>query len=451
MPLYQLMTVGLTNEGLDGLEKLCRQFLWGWQEQGTPRTALVAWERVAQAKSNGGLGWTRFIDRARAMHIKCLMKILEGGESEWVQLSKSFMLRTLRTGWYQRERSQWTIEEGLWLAPWSKVLGSPTLTRMIRSWRLLQQRLTWNTETGVIPLHFSIAQVVAVMQKETEHRSTRELYGRCIAALRKGGIATIEDSERGRRRGQTWMETLRLGGVHPEQHIIKQIHEVEDWVKTQKIAEDANGGNLAWKWRENGEPFSGKESIKFWSKQFAKEHCFEELLNHRWGVSTQDREWKWRWRTLWHMKLTQMENFWRERNDKFFRNRVTKIPLHTLLKHLTLEVEAIPHLKVSDNTMEIMRRSRTSVANWRLTCDGEVEENRDNLEGNTSLREQEQTSEQQPQSPRDSPSSTLTPSMVDPESEERWPQRNPRSRAPPTHLELLDTNPSTTRGNHRDT
>ncbi|KAL3686410.1 hypothetical protein R1sor_008984 [Riccia sorocarpa] len=46
-PLYQLMSVGLANDGIEALEKLCRQFIWGWSETGDPKKALIAWERIA--------------------------------------------------------------------------------------------------------------------------------------------------------------------------------------------------------------------------------------------------------------------------------------------------------------------------------------------------------------------------------------------------------------------
>ncbi|KAL3690427.1 hypothetical protein R1sor_016736 [Riccia sorocarpa] len=49
-PLYQLMSVGMCKDGLEELEKLCRNFLWGWNEEGNPKHALIAWDRIAQVK-----------------------------------------------------------------------------------------------------------------------------------------------------------------------------------------------------------------------------------------------------------------------------------------------------------------------------------------------------------------------------------------------------------------
>ncbi|KAL3681464.1 hypothetical protein R1sor_024420 [Riccia sorocarpa] len=49
-PLYQLLSVGLEQKGLEALESLCRQFLWGWVDQDHPRASMVAWERITQHK-----------------------------------------------------------------------------------------------------------------------------------------------------------------------------------------------------------------------------------------------------------------------------------------------------------------------------------------------------------------------------------------------------------------
>ncbi|KAL3693037.1 hypothetical protein R1sor_006688 [Riccia sorocarpa] len=70
-----------TGEGLDALERLCRQFLWGWKEHNNPKTSLVAWERIAQSRQDGGLGWIKYREKAAALHIKCVLKLLTGEET----------------------------------------------------------------------------------------------------------------------------------------------------------------------------------------------------------------------------------------------------------------------------------------------------------------------------------------------------------------------------------
>ncbi|KAL3695821.1 hypothetical protein R1sor_009897 [Riccia sorocarpa] len=143
-PLYQLLSVGLSKDSLEALERLCMNFLWGWNEEGNPKTALIAWERIAQSKNNGGLGWTKFKEMSDALNVRLVSRILEGGNVEWIHLARSFILRTLRRGSYQRECRQWSIHESLILLPLTKIAGSPTLTRILGSWFRARKQLEWN-------------------------------------------------------------------------------------------------------------------------------------------------------------------------------------------------------------------------------------------------------------------------------------------------------------------
>ncbi|KAL3692054.1 hypothetical protein R1sor_005705 [Riccia sorocarpa] len=128
-PLYQLLSVGMEQKGLEGVEALCRQFLWGWVDQEHAKSSMVAWERITQVKQDGGLGWTPLTVKARALHVKNLMKVMLGSTAEWAMLA-----RTLRTGWYQRERRQWSVPEVFLLLHLTKIQGSRTLTRMWGGW-----------------------------------------------------------------------------------------------------------------------------------------------------------------------------------------------------------------------------------------------------------------------------------------------------------------------------
>ncbi|KAL3696088.1 hypothetical protein R1sor_010164 [Riccia sorocarpa] len=53
-PLYQLLSVGMDRKGIDAVERLCRQFLWGWADESSPKAAVIAWERIAQSAKDDG-------------------------------------------------------------------------------------------------------------------------------------------------------------------------------------------------------------------------------------------------------------------------------------------------------------------------------------------------------------------------------------------------------------
>ncbi|KAL3693292.1 hypothetical protein R1sor_006943 [Riccia sorocarpa] len=193
-PLYQLMSVGLCKDGLEELERLCRNFLWGWNEEGNPKHALIAWERIAQEKSNGGLGWTSFRNMSDALNARLVGRILEGGDTEWIHLARSFILRTLRRGSYQRECSQWTLQEGLVLLPLTRVEGSPTMTRILGSWYRVRKRLRWNQGIGELNGNMSLLQVKTLQQLAHGAGVGRLPVGRKLGLLRRMGIRNLEEA-----------------------------------------------------------------------------------------------------------------------------------------------------------------------------------------------------------------------------------------------------------------
>ncbi|KAL3688464.1 hypothetical protein R1sor_014773 [Riccia sorocarpa] len=52
----------LSDEGIKALEKLCREFLWGWNMDGNPKTSLIAWDGIAPHKDDDCRRWVVFSD-----------------------------------------------------------------------------------------------------------------------------------------------------------------------------------------------------------------------------------------------------------------------------------------------------------------------------------------------------------------------------------------------------
>ncbi|KAL3690407.1 hypothetical protein R1sor_016716 [Riccia sorocarpa] len=193
-PLYQLMSVGLCRDGLEELERLCRNFLWGWNEDGNPKHALIAWERIAQEKWGGGLGWTSFKNMADALHTRLIGRILEGNSAEWIHLARSFILRTLRKGAYQRESTQWSWQECLILLPLTKIEGSPTLTRILGSWNRTRKQLMWDSRRGELDRRMPMLQIKAIYQVSKGGGVTSVTNGRELGLLRRVNIKNLEEA-----------------------------------------------------------------------------------------------------------------------------------------------------------------------------------------------------------------------------------------------------------------
>ncbi|KAL3684172.1 hypothetical protein R1sor_002194 [Riccia sorocarpa] len=226
-PLYQLMSVGLCKDGLEELERLCRNFLWGWNEEGNPKHALIVWERIAQEKRGGGLEWTSFKIMADALHTRLIGRILEDDNTEWTHLARSFILRTLRRGAYQREAMQWTLQECIILLPLTKIDGSPTLTRIMGSWYRTRKRLRWASSGGEIDKRMTLLQIKALQQIAKGTRVLSVASGKELGLLRRVHITNIEEAMEASREGGC-RHLLRSRGIFPKEEILVKLDALEE-------------------------------------------------------------------------------------------------------------------------------------------------------------------------------------------------------------------------------
>ncbi|KAL3680171.1 hypothetical protein R1sor_023127 [Riccia sorocarpa] len=285
-PLYHLMSVGLCKDGLEELERLCRNFLWGWNEEGNPKHALVAWEQITQEKDRGGLGWTNFRTMAEALNVRLIGRILEGGNAEWIQIAKSFILKTLRKGAYQRECCQWTLQESLILLPLTRIDGSPTLMRILGSWYRARKRLRWKKENGKLDGRLSIFHVKAIHQLSAGKGVGSITLGRELGLLRRMRISNLREAmEISRREG--WIQHLRRAGVFPEEDALSKLVSLEDWCRSQRLVQKGILALVGWSWEASKSEFSWIQSTRDWRQLLIKDVDFTEKLEERWQGQSQ--------------------------------------------------------------------------------------------------------------------------------------------------------------------
>ncbi|KAL3698223.1 hypothetical protein R1sor_012299 [Riccia sorocarpa] len=300
MPLYQLLSVGLCRDGLEELEKLCRNFLWGWNEEGNPKHAFIAWERLAQEKKRGGIGWTSFKVMVDALNFRLMGRILEGGNAEWIHLARSFILRTLRRGSYQRECHQWSLQECLLLLPFTRVDGSPTLTRLLGSWFRARKKLQWNSVGGELDERMSILQVKAVYQI-AERRGVGSLQlGRELGVLRRYRITTLAEALQASRNDR-WQQYLRQHGSYPEEEV---------WCMEQLVVRKDIMDLHGWSWEAQNGEFRWIRTTREWRTSFTKDKDFCEKLEEKWSKASQKLRWKERWQLLWSAPITYRRKIW---------------------------------------------------------------------------------------------------------------------------------------------
>ncbi|KAL3701200.1 hypothetical protein R1sor_019222 [Riccia sorocarpa] len=138
--------------------------------------------------------------------VRNMIKVITGNRTEWVHVARSLVLRTLRNGQYQRERAQWTAEDGLILMAIPKGKGSALLSRMIRSWNRIRNMLTWDETCRELPCHLTIMQ------------------------------------------NGNWRARLALSGFFLEEADVTRLETIEDWRNTEYVNEKWRAANSKEVW-----------------------------------------------------------------------------------------------------------------------------------------------------------------------------------------------------------
>ncbi|KAL3677843.1 hypothetical protein R1sor_020799 [Riccia sorocarpa] len=308
-PLYQLMSVGLSKDGLEELERLCRNFLWGWNEEGNPKQALIAWDRVALPKAEGGLGWTKFKVMADALNVRQVSRIIEGGCAEWIQLARSFILRTLRRGSYQRECSQWTVQEGLILLPLTRIEGSPTLTRMLNSWYRARKKLHWKGGSSELNGNLTMLQLTAMHQITSKVGVSGLKPGKELGILRKAHIDNFGDARSIIQRGG-WTRHLQFRGIFPEEETRHRLQLLEDWCQSHRAVVKDLPDLEGWRWMGSTGQFSWSKTTQEWRKLLFHGSDITDIMEDKWNHQSLILTWKQRWKLLWEAPIHHRRRVW---------------------------------------------------------------------------------------------------------------------------------------------
>ncbi|KAL3688357.1 hypothetical protein R1sor_014666 [Riccia sorocarpa] len=307
-PLYQLLSVSLEQAGLDKLETLCRQFLWGWVDLDHPKAAMIAWKRVSQGRKEGGLGWVPLQVKARALQVKNLMKIMMGAQAEWVHLAKSLILRTLRSGRYQRESRQGRIADILLLSSIVKIQGSRTLTRMWTAWSAVRKTMSWDDRCIEIPDHLNLQQGIRLMHWGDRIQTAE--YNKITGILRRAGIGNVTEGKAALGEDGGWTDKLIKAGCYPEEAERRKIELVEDWLRSKTLVRKDIHEVDGWVWAGTSEKIKWDMTTKEWTYRFMVKRDFTEYLNQKWGCDNTTIQWTKRWTTLWNTAIHYRRKAW---------------------------------------------------------------------------------------------------------------------------------------------
>ncbi|KAL3701569.1 hypothetical protein R1sor_019591 [Riccia sorocarpa] len=205
--------------------------------------------KARDSHQHRSLGWMKFKDMADALNVCQVGRIVEGDDAEWIQLARSFILRSFRRGSHQRECRQWTVQEGLILLALTRVDGSSTLTRILGSWYRARKRLQWDEGIGELGDNLSLLQVEAIFQLSERTGVHRWRLGLALGLLRRAGIhmmgAAMEIS-----RGVGWRCYMLDKGIIPEEEISQRLETFEIWCQKHKVVRKEIWGLEGWRWKE---------------------------------------------------------------------------------------------------------------------------------------------------------------------------------------------------------
>lgn len=164
IPGYHLLLLSLNKTGYKALEKTCVKFLWGTNELGKGKKALVAWEEIARTRKEGGLDILPFETQAQALKTRYITQLLEDRSTEWVWMAKKFIHDTLKTSPDKKEMKGWKVTDALLLDPKILVTNSPTLKGILRGWQHADDTLEFKFGEGTISKGATINQLLKLYQ-----------------------------------------------------------------------------------------------------------------------------------------------------------------------------------------------------------------------------------------------------------------------------------------------
>ncbi|KAL2643523.1 hypothetical protein R1flu_011110 [Riccia fluitans] len=414
MPTYQILSVGMTEQGISRFESLCRNFIWGWNSEGNPRLATIAWWKWALRKEDGGIGWIPTKDRVTALQVRNIGHILKDKDCEWIDMAKSMIRNRLAGGTNKRERQKWSVQEALLLLKQLSIPGAPLLTRMLKVWFRVRTYLKREGTIQEIPLSASTQQLAALATLYTEDGSSWALTAvLLLTSVRIYEAAQLRDTT------GSWKRLTSLGFLHGKHWSAMEYRcavSWDEWMNTQSPCNKPLHLAHGWKWqKQEQERFDWIQPTKFWYKLLYKPMDLCSELNKRWDTLDAEEVWKCRWRHVWSCQLTPrvklwwwkqfhrgfitgsgrssipvhrfpglqpetqneqighisifysyLSQLWKERCRLLFTSKRESMPIRNILENALLEIEAIARRTPADRIYS-WKRNRDRILTWIRT------------------------------------------------------------------------------------
>lgn len=117
IPIYHMMFIKSSEKLAKKMVALSWDFLWGHNAEGGKRIPLIAWERLAWPKSEGGVGLKDFRSHSDTLLTQWFTKALDSPDSDWA--NTLFDANLSSAMWFNAKVIQWnryTVRDRLLLS-----------------------------------------------------------------------------------------------------------------------------------------------------------------------------------------------------------------------------------------------------------------------------------------------------------------------------------------------
>ncbi|KAL3695923.1 hypothetical protein R1sor_009999 [Riccia sorocarpa] len=134
IPIYTLMTLGLTSDDYDELTKICMRLIWGSNREGKDKKVMIAWKKLCAKRDAGGLGLMGFDIQAKALKLRMIAKVLNRANLDWVFLFRTIMEWKILDTQSRESEIGLSAETVLLIGRKLDLRSSPTAARLLQDW-----------------------------------------------------------------------------------------------------------------------------------------------------------------------------------------------------------------------------------------------------------------------------------------------------------------------------
>lgn len=112
--------------------------------------------------------------------MRCISKIMEASDAEYVYLAKVLIQRSLRLCPWKKVHKEWSVQEGF-LYPTLSVKNSPTIKNILKGWDAASPRVNFDPSGNCLLAELTIPQLTTLIAKSRSESPT--LFGDAISFL----------------------------------------------------------------------------------------------------------------------------------------------------------------------------------------------------------------------------------------------------------------------------